>query len=137
MSVQQIFPLPHLSDLLFAVFVFLIVVRSAGVVDIVPVLIDLCRSIFILLPLLATAALTFLTVGVPFIVGTSGGPVCKGSLWLRFWLGYRLLCRRRDRRYAFGGSRSRELACDSLGLGFGSCSSTGIRLLRSLGRLKS
>ncbi len=57
MSIQAILPLPDLSNLLLAMLILLVAVRSRGIIDIIPVL-RRGRLLLILPSFLARAALT-------------------------------------------------------------------------------
>ena len=74
MSVQQVFPLSHLPNLLLTILVLFIIIRPARIIDVVPILKDLYLFLFLLLPLLATSTFTLLG-NIPFIIFLSSCPV--------------------------------------------------------------
>jgi hypothetical protein len=67
MSVQEVLPVPDLTDLLFTVLVFFVAIRPAWIVNVVPVLGN-WGSIFVLLALLSTSSLSSLAVEVVHIL---------------------------------------------------------------------
>ena len=63
MPVQQVFPFSDLANLLLAVLVFLIIVRPAWVIDVVPIL-SHRGCAFVLLSLLSSTSLALLGVEI-------------------------------------------------------------------------
>lgn len=80
MSVEEILPFSHFTDLFLAVLVLFIVAWSARIVDVIPILSRLSR-ILVLLAFLSTSPLAFLGIKIVhvFVVGRGSCPICKGG----------------------------------------------------------
>lgn len=85
MMIKEIFPFPDFTDLLIAVLVFLVIVRPRGIVDIVPVLLNLLMGFFVLLSLLASTTLSrpgVIRIHV-LIFRECRCPIGRRAFWLR------------------------------------------------------
>lgn len=76
MRIKTVFPLPDLSNLLIAMFIFLVVIRPRRIVNVIPVLHKL-PHIAVLLPFLATTALSLLARIIRIVIV---GPICQRTL---------------------------------------------------------
>ncbi len=87
MRIQDILPVPNFSNLFIAILILFVIIRSRGIVDIIPVLWD-GRLFFVtgivLLALLPSCSLTLLTPVEPVDVLIVVGPVCycRAGTWL-------------------------------------------------------
>jgi hypothetical protein len=80
-GIQSVLPLPNFTDLFIAVFVFVIVIWSGGVVYVIPVLRYSMILAVLLTPFSSTSLSLFSGVEAVYIViVANGSPICKCTL---------------------------------------------------------